>query len=222
MLPKKIKEIIREVKRIASRQSIEVPLEYWEKAAIEDPFSAICTGYDEKEFETSKDSIVFQANMPLRKDFVVLEIGCGLGRTAKFVAPNVKKYVGVDFSKNMIEKAKKRNAKLPNVEFFINDGLSLDILESNQFDLVYCELVFQHVSKEVTRSYVKEAHRVLKPNGTFYAQFPNLFFYFDRNVSFTKRECEKLLTEYSDFQYLYKNQKNVPLYRNYYTIKMIK
>lgn len=80
--------------------------EFWEKAAVTNPYSAICDGLNEERFKREKESIVFQTKVELTKDAVILDLACGIGRVAKFIAPYVKKYVGVDFSKNMIEKAK--------------------------------------------------------------------------------------------------------------------
>lgn len=190
------------MRRSILKPSIATPPEYWEKVAIENPCDAICTGYDEQKFNTSKDTIVFLVNIPWKANYTVLDLGCGIGRTAKFVAPNVKKYVGVDYSKNMIVVAKERNKQLVNAEFYVNDGSTLEILESNLFDIAYCELVFLHVKKSVTMSYVNEVHRVLKPSGIFYAQLPKLEFYHDKSVAFRKDEVNKMFTVFSNVQYM--------------------
>jgi len=65
------------------KRSIAYPRAFWEKAALENPYNAICTGFDEQRFNTSKESIIFYANVPLKADYTLLDLGCGIGRTAK-------------------------------------------------------------------------------------------------------------------------------------------
>ncbi|MFH1327693.1 MAG: class I SAM-dependent methyltransferase [Candidatus Bathyarchaeota archaeon] len=192
---------IRRAIRRAIRGS-ELTLNFWEKAAKSpDPYSVICAGWDEKKFNTKRESIIFHPTVKLNKDLVVLDLCCGLGRLARFIAPNIKKYIGVDFSPTMIEKAKARHQNLSNVEFIINDGLTLKEIPSTTVDLVFCEIAFQHMQKASTISYVKEVHRILKDNGFFLAQIPRLDYYKDV-YAFTKKETAKLFANYAKTEYL--------------------
>ena len=158
----------------------------------EEPLRAICAKFDgdEEEFYADRNSIAFLIK-PLTKDMTVLDLCCGVGRVPKFVASHVKQYVGVDFSPTMIKTAKERYRSFPNVEFILNDGLTLKKVPDATVDIVFCELAFQHMEKRNTASYVREVHRVLKDGGVFYAQVPK-FDYYKADYAFTKEETDKL------------------------------
>lgn len=183
------------IKRIFKRSN-DRTCEYWEKAAITNPYSAICTGWSKEKFDVSQESIIFYGGVELTKDMVVLDLACGIGRVARFIAPNIKKYVGVDFSRNMIKKAIERYEGYQNVEFHVNDGRTLKEFNDDIFDIVFCELGFQHMEKEITVSYVNEVYRVLKRNGVFLAQVPRLDYYRD-TFAFTKDEVDTFFSRFS-------------------------
>lgn len=187
------------VRRIFRKPSDRTP-EYWEKAAITNPYSAICDGWSEEKFNAERESIIFYGTVELTKHMIVLDLACGIGRVAKFIAPIVKKYVGVDFSRNMIKKAIERYQGYQNVEFHVNDGRTLKEFDDNIFDLAFCELGFQHMEKDVTRSYVSEVYRVLKRNGAFLAQIPRFDYYHDV-YAFTKEETDTLFARFSHIEY---------------------
>jgi len=119
-----------------------------------------------------------------------------MGRTCQWVTPLVKKYVGVDFIPEMIEKAKNHNHGIKNAEFYVNDGKTLKIFEDKLFDIVYCELAFQHMQKQIQNSYVPEIFRVLKNNGSFYGQIPKLDFYHDKSFALSKTELDNLFKDF--------------------------
>ena len=65
------------------------------------------------EFKEYKDDIYFWPQ--ILKDYnpkTLIEIGCGTGRVAKLVAPLVKKYTGLDFSKEFIKYFKENNKSI--------------------------------------------------------------------------------------------------------------
>lgn len=160
----------------------------------------------EQEF-SSQDSIIKHPSVSLAKDWIVLDLGCGLGRTAPLVAPKVRQYVGVDFSKTMIRKAQKRNRAFSNVVFYVNNGWGLPMFPTNFIDFAFCELLFQHIVKENTLSYIRDVYRVLKVGGVFLAQIPKLDFYGNEGgYAFSKEEIDYYFSggwsKYSSFEYL--------------------
>src|SRR5579883_699017 len=133
--------------------------EYWQNAANRDKvMDYICTGYDEKEFQTSKDSIVFHSKMQITDQMTVLDLACGIGRLCRFISPLTKKYIGVDFIPEMIEKAREYNKEFSNAQFYINDGSTLKMIEDSSIDIAFCELAFQHMLKPIQKSYINEIH----------------------------------------------------------------
>lgn len=104
----------------------------------------------------------------------VLEIGCGLARIGREMAPYVKEWVGVDISPSMINFAKTRTSHLNNVKFHELETIGLGIFRDNRFDFVYSTVVFMHLDKEDMFQYLKGAFRVLKPDRIAYFDTWNL------------------------------------------------
>lgn len=70
----------------------------------------------------------------------------------------------------------------------------------NSFDIVFCELGFQHMEKDVTRAYVNEVFRILKKDGIFLAQVPRFDYYHDV-YTFSKKETDALFARFSQTEY---------------------
>jgi ubiquinone/menaquinone biosynthesis C-methylase UbiE len=104
----------------------------------------------------------------------VLEIGCGVARLGKEIAPHVKSWWGLDVSSEMVAIARERCKALPNVELRVGNGQDLAGLPDAHFDKVYCHAVFIHMDKEDWYTYLRDARRVLKPGGLFYFDVWNL------------------------------------------------
>src|SRR4030095_885490 len=66
-----------------------------------------------------------QESVGIRNDDVVLEIGCGIGRVGKLVAPLCRKWIGCDVASNMLSIAAERLEDLSNVEFKEISGYNL-------------------------------------------------------------------------------------------------
>ena len=112
--------------------------------------------------------------MGIRKDDVVLEIGCGIGRVGKLVAPLCRKWIGCDVTSNMLLLAAERLRDLPNVELKEISGYDLRGVADASVDVVYCTVVFMHLESWDRYNYVLEAIRVLRPNGRIYVDNINL------------------------------------------------
>jgi glycosyltransferase involved in cell wall biosynthesis/SAM-dependent methyltransferase len=148
--------------------------------------------------ETGTASIVWLAEP--KADDVCLDLGCGIGRTEKHLAPLVKEIHAVDFSATMLETARRRLAGCSNVQFYQNDGESLGMFRSAMFDLAWAELLFHHVPIEITDKYLREIARVLKSGGRFVCQLPLKDFYklHSRDVCgwLTLEEAKQLMDRY--------------------------
>lgn len=95
-----------------------------------------------------------------------LEIGCGIGRIARWMSRDFGRYIGVDVSPEMVRKASSYN--LPRAEFLAVSGGDLAGVESASVDFVLSFAVFQHVpDKDAIFNYIAEAARVLRPGGIF-------------------------------------------------------
>jgi SAM-dependent methyltransferase len=158
-----------------------VPLDMkgdWNQRARDDARYYIATSVDGSEaaFDASgsRDVAAFfdglEDLLHARQD--VLDIGCGIGRMDRHVAPRVHRLVGLDVAGEMVVRARARLADLPNVEFVEGDGTTLRPLPDAAFDLVFSHIVFQHTPRRVTVGYFPEVHRVLRPGGEFVFQMP--------------------------------------------------
>jgi len=95
----------------------------------------------------------------------VLDLGCGNGRFYGLVCPPGKniKYFGVDNSERLISLARQ---KYPLGQFVVNDGLALPFGD-DFFDKILCVAVLHHLpGYELRREFLRQAHRVLKKDGT--------------------------------------------------------
>lgn len=92
---------------------------------------------------------------------VVLDFGCGVGRLIPFIAPKVRKYIGVDTSTTCLDQARKMTKDLPNVtlyEIYHSYSLWDDILPTrlSEVDLFFSWTVFQHQPTALFRFLLKQ------------------------------------------------------------------
>lgn len=95
----------------------------------------------------------------------VLELGCGTGLNTQHIADQADKVVGVDFSGQMLSKARKRN-RAENIQFIAADITKPWSFEAGSFDFIVANLVLEHV-KDLSHIF-KEAFRVLRKDGKLY------------------------------------------------------
>ena len=94
----------------------------------------------------------------------VLDLGCGNGRFFELIngAGREIKYFGADNSEKLVQLAKQRYQA---GKFVLTDGLILPFAD-NFFDKILCIAVLHHLpGRELQREFLREAYRVLKPNG---------------------------------------------------------
>jgi ubiquinone/menaquinone biosynthesis C-methylase UbiE len=124
---------------------------------------------------TGEETLGFlQESVGIRKDDVVLEIGCGIGRVGAKVAPLCQKWIGCDVASNMLSLAAERLRDLPDVELKEISGYDLKGVGDASVDVVYCTVVFMHLEPWDRYNYILEGFRVLRPNGRIYVDNINL------------------------------------------------
>lgn len=100
----------------------------------------------------------------LKKNSLILDLGCGPGRDAKIFADKGFKVIGVDLSNKMLEAAERR---VKNTEFKLMDTMKLDFKDS-LFDAIWASGIFVHIPKKEMPNAMKEPYRVLKKDGILY------------------------------------------------------
>ena len=108
------------------------------------------------------------------RDDVVLDLGCGIGRVARYVAPGCRTLWAVDASDAMLASARERLGGLANVRFARCEGTAMPALPRNSVDVAYSLLTLQHVEREDAFALLRDLRRVLRPGGVAYLTFPNL------------------------------------------------
>jgi ubiquinone/menaquinone biosynthesis C-methylase UbiE len=149
----------------------------WDRRAETDPLSSIEASRPEwtsEEFLADGRRMVEQTMLWIGEEVErgrMLEVGCGVGRTAVPFARVFGRVDGVDISPRMIDLGVRR--ELPdNVRLRTTDGESLDPFADASFDFVFSEHVFQHIADEaVIGRYLREIARVLKPGSAALLQF---------------------------------------------------
>ncbi len=131
----------------------------------------VVSGYtDEGKFHAdAEDTLdILRETIGIRSSDVFLEIGCGVGRVGRVLAPFVREWIGCDVSANMLRLAQRRLLGLANIRLQEISGYDLQPIADNSVDAVYTTVVFMHLEEWDRYGYVLEAMRVLKPGGRFY------------------------------------------------------
>jgi ubiquinone/menaquinone biosynthesis C-methylase UbiE len=144
----------------------------WERLAASesDAKMFVASAVDEDQFERSAATTVavLERLVGVRRDDVVLEIGCGVGRVGRTMAPRCREWIGADISGAMLGHAARRLQHCPNVRFVELHDVGLAGIADGSVDLVYCTVVFMHLYEWDRYRYVQEAHRVLRRGGRCY------------------------------------------------------
>ncbi len=95
-----------------------------------------------------------------------LEIGCGVGRLARPLAPQVRTYTGVDISSTYLEEARRNCSEFENVRFALSDGTSLpDSCRDRRYHFIFAAAVFIHCPESVIEAWIRAAIAALAPGG---------------------------------------------------------
>lgn len=95
----------------------------------------------------------------------VIELGCGTGKNTEFLLSKADKVIGIDFSDEMLKKAKAKFAT-DRVTFQQADILDEWHVSDNFADLITCNLVLEHI--EDLEAIFKQAAKKLKSGGLLF------------------------------------------------------
>jgi ubiquinone/menaquinone biosynthesis C-methylase UbiE len=98
----------------------------------------------------------------LSSDDHTLDIGCGPGVAVRRAAPMVSQAVGIDRSPSMVDIARRRSAKVPNVEFAVGSAEDLPFPD-DRFTVAWSAHSFHHWADR--NAGLVECQRVLAPGG---------------------------------------------------------
>jgi SAM-dependent methyltransferase len=92
----------------------------------------------------------------------VLDVGCGVGETDRFLGGKFRTLVGVDISAGLLEAAREQN---PGVEYRDYEPGEPLPAESGSFDVSFAICVLHHVPPDDWKGFVAEMARVTRPGG---------------------------------------------------------
>lgn len=101
----------------------------------------------------------------------VVVIGCGYGRDVAQIAPHVSHVYGIDVNDTILNKASKflGDKGIKNFTPVLVDNYANDIPDG--IDLVFCFVVFQHLTRDLTRQYIQNLSSKLSDTGIMVLQF---------------------------------------------------
>lgn len=110
-----------------------------------------------------RDLALMLADIPSTAQGTFLDVGCGVGRLLKPAVARFKKVIGLDVSDQAIAKARALLGDAP--ELIVGNGIDLRPIENGVVDVVLSFAAITSMPTEVMAAYLREFHRVLKPNG---------------------------------------------------------
>jgi ubiquinone/menaquinone biosynthesis C-methylase UbiE len=104
----------------------------------------------------------------------VVDLGCGIGRVIRPLAPLCKEIIGFDISERMIQKGRTYLAQVPNARLIHTTGSELPGVADASVDFLFSLICLIHVDKRTAFRYLREIRRALAPGGMVLLQFENL------------------------------------------------
>jgi ubiquinone/menaquinone biosynthesis C-methylase UbiE len=107
----------------------------------------------------------FLEHVGLREGLRVVEVGCGTGTVARWIAGRVGpagSVVGVDTSSAQLDLARRAGAGVGNLAFVEGSAYATGLPRAS-FDLAYCRLLLMHVARPV--DVLREMRALLRPGG---------------------------------------------------------
>lgn len=95
----------------------------------------------------------------------ILEVAPGFGRWTQYLKDLAERLIAVDLSERCIEHCRARFADSTNIEFHVNDGRSLDMVEDGSIDFAISLDSLVHVDTGVLESYVRQLASKLSADG---------------------------------------------------------
>jgi SAM-dependent methyltransferase len=158
----------------------------WEEFGRIDPLRAILTDPSKKNnrwdpqelFATGEVEIEclmdHAATLPLSlQRGRALDFGCGVGRLAQALCKHFEQCIGVDIAPSMIELAREYNRFGDRCQYHVNAADDLRLFEDGRFDLVYSNIVLQHIPPEYSARCIWDFVRILAPGGMAAFQLPS-------------------------------------------------
>jgi SAM-dependent methyltransferase len=104
----------------------------------------------------------------------ILEIAPGYGRWTQFLKGLCDRLAIVDLTPGCIEACRQRFADATNIEYHVNDGRSLDMVDDRSIDFAFSFDSLVHAESDVLGAYLRQLARKLKPDGVGFIHHSNI------------------------------------------------
>jgi 2-polyprenyl-3-methyl-5-hydroxy-6-metoxy-1,4-benzoquinol methylase len=100
----------------------------------------------------------------------------------EIIAPQVKQYVGIDFSKPFIDEANfnKKRLNIKNAKFECGDINEFCQRNKNNFDIIFAMDISEHIYDLEWLEILQNIHNALNNNGILYLHTPNASFFLEK------------------------------------------
>lgn len=151
--------------------------------------------YNDYELFIAEKKILSKLNL---KNKEILDVGIGTGRTTNYLIKQSTKYIGIDYSPEMIKSAKK---KFPKINLHVEDIRKIKY--KNKFDFAFFSYngIDYLKNKERHHAFLK-LHASLKKNGYFLYSFHNYDGYNSKKPLFQNNSRNIFLKIKSFFRYI--------------------
>lgn len=110
----------------------------------------------------------------LGADVDVLELGCGGGKFSALLRPRTRRLVCADISSDMLARAREHVGDGDDVEYHQLNGRDFAGVADRSVDMIFSYDVLLHLQPQNIFSYLRDARRILRPQGIFMLHAINL------------------------------------------------
>jgi len=144
---------------------------FWDKRARLKKYKnyASITQFDDTEEGEKRNEIELEQlkNLKIQKNSIALDIGCGTGRYSKILSKKCKKVYALDYSKPMIDLAKKINSE-KNINYICIDATKF--IKNIKFDLILVTGVFIFLNNDSMEKIISNVSKMLKKEGKVFVR----------------------------------------------------
>lgn len=116
----------------------------------------------------------------------ILEIACGYGRWTHYLKDLCEQLTVVDISEECINACKQRFSTCRHINYYVNDGTSLEMIPSNSIDFVFSYDSLVHADDFVIDGYISQLSRILSTKGVAFIHHSNFGEYQEKYSKLSK------------------------------------
>ncbi len=126
----------------------------------------------------------------------ILEIAPGNGRWTQFLLQHCDRLSIVDLAEKCINDCREYFKDFNHIEYHVNDGKSLEMIEKDSVDFVFSYDSMVHVEADVIEAYLVQLSKIMKPEGVGFIHHSNIGMYLELySLAKTVEGASKILKE---------------------------